>query len=61
MDTSMALHVSDENLLLRKKRHRDAVVLRPSDEGDVAVRTRVGGVMGDPVMVAAFSTTFQRP
>eukprot|EP00959_Pyramimonas_sp_CCMP1952_P384282 8053470-Pyramimonas_sp.AAC.1 len=48
-------------MLLCKKRHRDVVVLVPSDEGDVAVMTRVGGVMGDPFMVAAFSTTFQRP
>eukprot|EP00959_Pyramimonas_sp_CCMP1952_P390673 8187150-Pyramimonas_sp.AAC.1 len=30
-------------------------------EGDMAVKTRMGGVMGDPFMAAAFPATFQRP
>eukprot|EP00959_Pyramimonas_sp_CCMP1952_P368748 7723989-Pyramimonas_sp.AAC.1 len=42
-------------------RYRATDVLRPTDGGELAVKTGVGGAMGGPFVVAAFSTTFCRP
>eukprot|EP00959_Pyramimonas_sp_CCMP1952_P108710 2273125-Pyramimonas_sp.AAC.1 len=61
MGRAISAIVQSEHVALCKNRYRDAVVLLPRDEGDLAVKTGVGGMMGDPFVVAAFSTTFCRP
>eukprot|EP00959_Pyramimonas_sp_CCMP1952_P285857 5977061-Pyramimonas_sp.AAC.1 len=50
MDHAISTLARPGHAALCRRRHRDAVVLLPSDEGDLAVRAGVGGVMGDPFM-----------
>ncbi|CAK0815121.1 unnamed protein product, partial [Prorocentrum cordatum] len=61
MSTAKSTLGQPEHVVLCENRFRDAVVLLLSDQGELAVKTRVGGVVRDPFMAAACSTMFLRP
>eukprot|EP00959_Pyramimonas_sp_CCMP1952_P403461 8454047-Pyramimonas_sp.AAC.1 len=61
MDSSVVLHCHEHNVELCKQRYHNSVIVLPSSTGELVVRPRQGGTMGDPFIVTMFLNTFTRP
>ena len=61
LDKTVELFARPRDVELCRERYRHSVVQLQAAEGPLLVKTKQGGVMGDPFVVKSFSGSFQRP